>query len=284
MPLDQPLLEEDNEKEMSFLEHLEELRWHLIRSVIALMVFTIGAFIYIKEIYATVILGPSKPSFWTYRMLCKLAAWANQPGLCVDKIDFTLQSREMSGQFTMAMLSAFIVGLLFTFPYIFWEIWRFVSPGLREGERKAARGAVFYVSLLFFSGVLFGYYIVSPLAINFLANFKLDSAITNEFDITSYIEVLSMLTLATGVTFQLPIVVFMLSKVGIVTPAFMKKYRKHGYLIIVVIAGIITPSPDVYSQVLVSIPLIILYEISIGVSRRVEQVRIKAQLEFDEGI
>jgi sec-independent protein translocase protein TatC len=278
MPLDQPSLEEYNEsgeKEMSFLEHLEELRWHILRSGAAIIVFTVIAFIFINDIFKIVIMGPSRPEFWTFRMMCKLSEMVGYADLCVSKIDFTLQSREMAGQFTMAMLSSFIIGLVFTFPYLFWEVWRFISPGLKKSEIRAARGAVFYVTFLFFTGVLFGYYIVSPLAINFLANYKLDDSIANQFDITSYISVLATLTLASGLAFQLPVVAFVLSKVGIVNPKFMREYRKHAYILILVLSGIITPSPDIISQVLVSIPLIILYELSIGVSARVEKARLK---------
>ena len=187
----------------------------------------------------------------------------------------------MAGQFMMAMMSSFIVGLIFTFPYLFWEVWRFVSPGLKKSEKKAARGAVFFVSVLFFLGILFGYYIVAPLAINFLANFKLDASISNQFDITSYISVLATLTLACGLAFQLPVIAFVLSKVGIINPSFMKEYRKHAYVLILVLAAIITPSPDIISQVLVSIPLFILYELSIGVSARVEKSRKEDEMATD---
>jgi sec-independent protein translocase protein TatC len=283
MPLDQ--IEENNpheeEKEMSFLEHLEELRWHLLRSGGAIVVFTILAFIFKEEIYHHVILGPTRPSFWTYRMMCRLGELTGYQDLCVTKIDMILISIGVANQFTMAMLFAFIAGLVFTFPYLFWEIWRFISPGLKRSEKRAARGAVFYVSLLFFSGVLFGYFVVAPLAINFLANFKLDESIKNQFDISSYISVLATLTLACGLAFQLPVVVFVLSKVGIITPSFMKTYRKHAYILILVLSGIITPSPDIISQVLVTIPLVLLYELSIGVSRRIEKLRLQDELETD---
>ena len=274
MPLDQPL-DSDNDEgaEMSFLSHLEELRWHIVRAVGAILVFTVVAFVYVEEIYNLVILGPSKPSFWTYRMLCKVANFTGADGLCIEKLDFDLQSRDVGGQFSMAMVSSLIVGLLFAFPYAFWEIWRFVKPGLKASERKGARGAVFYVTFLFFSGVLFGYYIVSPLAINFLANFKLDASIKNQFDITSYIGLISMLTLACGLTFQLPVVAFVLSKVGVLNPRFMREYRRHAFVVILILAAIITPSPDVLSQVLVATPLTLLYEISILVSAWVERTK-----------
>jgi sec-independent protein translocase protein TatC len=275
MPLDQ---EPEEGKEMSFIDHLEELRWNIIRAVGSILIFTVLAFIFIEKIYDKIILAPSRPDFWTYRMSCKLAAFTHADGLCIDKLDFELQSREMAGQFSMAMLSSLIIGLLFAFPYAFWEIWRFIKPGLKVSERKAARGAVFYVTFLFMSGVLFGYYIVSPLAINFLANFQLDSRIKNQFDITSYVGLLSILTLACGLTFQLPIVAFVLSKVGFLNPKLMRDFRRHAYVVILIVAAVITPSPDVLSQVLVALPLWLLYEISIWVSAWVEREKRKEAL------
>jgi sec-independent protein translocase protein TatC len=272
MPLDQPFEDEVADgTEMSFLDHLEELRWHIVRAVGSILLFTIIAFIFIEEIYDKIILAPSRPDFWTYRMLCKIASFTGADGLCINVLDFDLQSREMAGQFTMAMLSSLIIGLLFAFPYAFWEIWRFIKPGLRNYERKVSRGAVFYVTFLFLSGVLFGYYVVSPLAINFLANFQLDPSIKNQFDITSYVGLLAVLTLACGLTFQLPVVAFVLSKVGVLNPRFMREYRRHAYVVILILAAIITPSPDVLSQVLVAMPLSFLYEVSIWVSGWVER-------------
>jgi len=272
MPIDQHFEENTGESaEMSFLSHLEELRWHIIRAVGAIVTFTIVAFVFIEDIYKGIILGPSQSTFWTYRMLCKIGKLTGASGLCIEKLDFELQSREVGGQFSMAMVSSLIIGLLFAFPYAFWEIWRFVKPGLKPSERKGARGAVFYVTFLFLSGVLFGYYIVAPLAINFLANFKLDPTIKNQFDITSYIGLIAMLTLACGLTFQLPVVAFVLSKVGVLNPRFMRQYRRHAFVVILILAAVITPSPDVLSQVLVATPLTLLYEISIWVSGWVER-------------
>jgi sec-independent protein translocase protein TatC len=284
MPLDQPALDEHHdseEKEMTFLEHLEELRWHILRSAAALIVFTILAFAFKEKIYHNIILGPSRPDFWTFKMLCKLADATGYEDLCVKKLDFIIQSIGIGDQFMMAMVSSFVIGLVFTFPYLFWEVWRFVSPGLKKSERNAARGGVFYVSLLFFSGVLFGYYVVSPLAINFLANFKLDESIINQFSVDSYISILATLTLACGLAFQLPVVAFVLSKIGILNPRFMKEYRKHAYVLILILSGIITPSPDIISQVLVTIPLVMLYELSIGVSARVEKARNADEMATD---
>ncbi len=282
MPLDQTPYydydddgkEEETGKEMSFLDHLEELRWHLIRAAVAIVFFMIFAFIYIEEIYETVILGPSKVDFWTYRMMCKLGTAVGAPGLCVDKLQFSLMSREVSGQFIMAFTSAAIIGLVFAFPYVFWEIWRFVKPGLKPKESKSARGAVFYVTFLFFSGVLFGYFIVSPLAINFLVNFQISKSIENQFDIGSYISLLATLTLACGVAFQLPVAIFVLTKIGVIGPQFMRTYRKHAVVVILIVSAVITPSPDVTSQLLVAFPLYILYEVSIIISAREEKRRL----------
>ncbi|GAB3897379.1 twin-arginine translocase subunit TatC [Spirosoma agri] len=282
MPLDQLTDEEiDTEgKEMSFLDHLEELRWHIIRAVGSIFLFAIIAFIYIEEIFDKVILAPKHPDFWTYRMMCKLSQLTGYSDLCVDKLNFTLQALGMSDPFTMAMTSSLVIGLCFAFPYTFWEVWRFIKPGLRQEEKQAARGAVFYVSMLFLLGLLFGYYIVSPLAINFLANYQITPEIKNQFDITSYIGILVTLSLGCALIFQMPIVAYVLSKVGVLTPKYMREYRKHAWIVILVVAGIITPSPDIYSQVLVALPLSLLYEVSIIVSARIEKARLKAQAEL----
>jgi sec-independent protein translocase protein TatC len=282
MPLDQLTDEEiDQEgKEMSFLDHLEELRWHIIRAVGSIFLFAIIAFIFIEDIFRVVVMGPKNPNFWTYRMMCKLADATGYADLCVTKLNFELQSLGVSDQFTMAMTSSAIIGLCFAFPYAFWEVWRFIKPGLRNVEKQAARGAVFFVSLLFLMGLLFGYYIVSPLAINFLANFQITPEIKNQFDITSYIGILVTLSLGCALIFQMPMVAYVLSKVGVLTPKFMREYRKHAWIVILVVAGIITPSPDIYSQVLVALPLTLLYEVSILVSARIERARLKAQREL----
>lgn len=277
MPLDQLTDEEiDAEgKEMSFLDHLEELRWHIIRAAGAILVFTVLAFVFIDDIFEYVLLGPAKTNFWTYRQMCRLADATGYADLCVKKLDFKLQALGLSDQFTMSLTSSFFIGLCFAFPYAFWEVWRFIKPGLRPVERQAARGGVFFVSLLFTMGLSFGYFIVSPLAINFLVNYTLSSRIENNIDITSYISVIVTLGLGCALIFQMPIVAFVLSKVGVVTPKFMREYRKHAWIVILVVAGIITPSPDIYSQVLVALPLALLYEVSIIVSGRVERARLR---------
>ena len=253
------------EKEMSFLEHLEEFRWHLIRALLSIVVFTVAAFLSKKIIFSVIILGPSRPDFWTYEMLCKLGDLLNSDAFCISELPFIIQSRKITGQFTMHITSSIVVGLICAFPYAFWELWRFISPGLYANEKQIARGATFFVSLLFISGILFGYFVISPISINFLSNYQLDESILNEFDIISYVSTLSMIVLACGIMFQLPIVVYFLSKAGFVTPKLMRQYRKHSIVVILVISAILTP-PDVISQILISLPLILLYQASIGIS------------------
>jgi sec-independent protein translocase protein TatC len=265
--------------EMTFIEHLEELRWHLLRSVAAILVFMIAAWFFMPWIFKNIILGPAQPEFWTYRMLCKLGTSVGIESLCVNELNFTLMSREVSGQFMMQLTASAIFGLLIAFPYVFWEIWRFIKPGLKMTEKRASRGSVFFVTLLFSLGTLFGYYVVAPFAINFLVNFQIDESIVNQFDIQSYISTLATLTLACGVTFQLPMAMFVLAKVGIVTAAFLREYRKHSIVVILIVAAIITPSPDMISQVLVAIPLYVLYEVSIIVAQRVEKRQLKEEQE-----
>ncbi|MCR9063876.1 MAG: twin-arginine translocase subunit TatC [Cytophagales bacterium] len=267
--------------EMTFIEHLEELRWHLIRSVAAILVFMILAWFSMGWIFKNIILGPSETTFWTYRMMCKIGMATGWEGLCVDKMNFSLMSRQVSGQFMMQLTASAIGGLIIAFPYVFWEIWRFIKPGLKITEKKASRGAVFYVTLLFLLGISFGYFIVAPFAINFLVNFQIDPSIENQFDIQSYLGVLSTLTLACGVTFQMPMAIFVLTKVGVVTPEFLQTYRKHAIVVLLIVAAVITPSPDMISQILVAIPLYFLYEISIIVSRR-EMKRKRRQEALDD--
>ncbi|HEY9045729.1 MAG TPA: twin-arginine translocase subunit TatC [Ohtaekwangia sp.] len=277
MPLDQDTIEEESgEKEMSFLDHLEELRWHVIRSMVAIVVFTIFAFIEVKWVFNSVILAPAKADFWTWRMLCKIGHAFNAPDLCIDDIPLVLQSRFMTGQFTITIIAAFVLGLVFAFPYVVWELWRFIRPGLRISERKNSRGVVGAVSSLFLAGISFGYYIIAPLMVYIMVNYKISDMIKNEFDITSYVTTVLTLVLGSGLLFQLPVVIFFLSKVGLVTPAFLRRYRKHSVIVILIVAAIITP-PDPLSQTLISIPLYLLFEISILISARVEKQRLREE-------
>lgn len=267
---------------MTFLEHLEELRWHLIRSIAAILIFMIVAWFLQGWVYENIILGPSKEDFWTYRKMCEVGRIFHIDSLCDWKLKFALQNREISGQFMLAIMSSAIIGLLIAFPYVIWEIWRFIKPGLRMAEKRAARGAVFIISLLFFSGVLFGYYVVTPFAVHFLVDFKVAESIENIYDIKNYLSILTTLTLACGLMFQLPVVIMVLTKIGIVTPDFLKEYRRHAFVVILIVAAVITPSPDMISQILVAIPLYFLFEVSILVSNRIHKTNLK-QLE-DEHI
>lgn len=272
---------QDEEEGMSFLDHLEALRWHLFRAVSAVLIFTVAAFIAKDFVFGVLILGPSKVDFWTYRMLCDLGNYVGIPALCINDLPFTIQSRQMTGQFSMHMTSSLVVGLIAAFPYLFYEVWRFISPGLYTKERNAARGAVFFVSFLFLSGALFGYYVLTPMSINFLANYQLDPSIANEFDITSYVSTLSMLVLASAIMFQLPVVVYFLSMSGLVTSKMLKSYRKHSVVVILVLSAVITP-PDVISQLLIAMPILVLYELGILIAKRLEKQRAVKQAEFEQ--
>jgi sec-independent protein translocase protein TatC len=275
MPLDQEPIEE---KEMSFLDHLEELRWHLIRSLIAVIVFTIVAFVSARWVFENVVFAPARPDFPTFKALCKLGDALGYEGLCITDIPFKVQSRNMTGQFTMHIMASFIIGLMIAFPYVCWEIWRFVKPGLQIKERKYSRGAVAAVSVLFFSGVMFGFYVIAPWMVYFLANYSISDMVVNEFDITSYVSTVVLLVFGSGLLFQLPVVIYFLTKVGIVTPEFLRKYRKHSIIVILIVAAIVTP-PDTMSQMIISIPLYLLFEISILISAGVARRQRKEEAE-----
>jgi len=267
-----------DEKEMTFLDHLEELRWHLIRAVSSIVVFSIAVFLAKDFVWHHIILAPSRLDFWTYQIMCKIGEMINSSTLCINELPFIIQNRKMTGQFTMHITSSFLIGLLVAFPYVFWEIWRFVKPGLRINERNNSRGAVFFVSLLFTLGVLFGYYIISPLSVNFLSHYSVDASIKNEFELSNYVSTISMIVLASAVLFQLPMVVYFLSKAGLVTPHVMKFYRRHAVIVILILGALLTP-PDPVSQILIALPLFGLYQISIFISAGVLRNKEKAELE-----
>jgi len=259
---------EGGPKEMTFLEHLEELRWHLIRSAIAILALSIIVFLAKDFVWHSVILAPTRLDFWTYEVLCIAGEWLESDGLCIQDLPFIIQNRKMTGQFTTHITSSVLIGLILSFPYVFWEIWSFVGPGLYDKERKNTRGAVFFVSFLFMLGVLFGYYIISPLSVNFLSHYKVDANILNEWELTNYISTISMIVLATAILFQLPMVVYVLTKAGLVTPQVMKKYRRHAIIGILILGALLTP-PDPISQILIAIPLFGLYQVSIFISAAV---------------
>jgi len=257
----------ENTNEMSFLGHLEELRWHLIRSTLAILIFASLAFIAKDFIFDTLIFGPKKIDFPTYQWFCSISqAFGQGDSFCITEMPFRIQSRTVAGQFSAHLWTSILAGFIVAFPYIIYEFWRFVSPGLHVNERKHARGFIFIASLLFFIGVLFGYYMVTPLSINFLGNYTVSGEVFNDFDLSSYIGLLRTSVLASGLIFELPIIIYFLTKVGVVTPTFLSKNRKFALIIVLSLSAIITP-PDIVSQIIVSIPLLILYELSIFISK-----------------
>ena len=259
-----------NEKEMSFLDHLEELRWHIIRAVAAVFVIGIAIFVLRNPVF-DIILGPSKADFPTYKFLCSLSEIT-----CMTPANFQLLPREMGEQFFTHIKMSIWIGFIISFPYVFWEFWRFIKPGLYKHEQKAARGIVAACSFLFICGVLFGYFIISPFAITFLMGYQVSPDVTTAPTLASYINYMTMLTIPTGIIFLLPIVVYFLAKVGLISSAFMKKYRKHAFVIVFILAAVITP-PDVLTQVLIGIPIYILYEFSIHLAKRIEKQRAKEE-------
>ncbi|MEO2059103.1 MAG: twin-arginine translocase subunit TatC [Mesonia sp.] len=268
-----------NPNEMSFLDHLEELRWHLIRATLAVVVAGIFAFIAKEFIFDIVLLGPKQPDFITYQILCDVAKSVGlDESFCYTEIPFSIQNRTMSGQFSIHMWTAITAGFIIAFPYILYEFWRFIAPALHENERKASRGFIIIASLLFFIGVLFGYYVISPLSINFLGSYQVSEEVVNEIDLSSYMGLIRASALASGIVFELPIIIFLLTKIGLVTPQILKQYRKFALVGILIVSAIITP-PDIASQIVVAIPVLILYEISIFISRMVLKKERKEKIE-----
>jgi sec-independent protein translocase protein TatC len=271
--------EQKGEKEMSFLQHLEELRWHIIRSVIAIVILMIIAFCFKNIIFDKIILGPKNPDFITNRLFCQLGERLNAPALCINTKPLNLISIKMAGQLTTHITVSLVVGLILAFPVVLWEFWKFFKPALHANEAKYAKGAVFAASMLFFVGVLFGFFLLAPLSIHFLNTYVVSDDVVNQINIRSYIGTITSLCLATGCVFELPIIAFFLTKIGLITPTFMRKYRKHAIVVIFILAAIITP-PDVFSQTLVAIPLLILYEVSILISARVMKQKEKDRTDF----
>ncbi len=265
-------LKEKREKqktgEMSFLEHLEELRWHIIRSFAAVVILAILAFIFKDFIFEEIIMKPKTPGFFTNRLFAKMSDLLGSEALEINRKELQLINITMSGQFSMSMWVSLVAGLILGAPVLFLEFWKFVKPALYDKEKRVASKAVIYTTLLFTMGILFGYYLILPLSIEFFSSYSISGEVTNQININSYISMVSSIILASGLIFLLPVLTYSLSKVGIISPEFMKTYRRHAYILLLLLSAIITP-PDVFSQILVAIPLIILYEASIFISRRV---------------
>ena len=266
------------QEDMSFLDHVEELRWHLVRSSIAVLLLAIVAFLFKGIIFDKILFAPKNADFATYQFFCKVSKIFGAEGLCIEDMPFTFQSLAMAEQFSLHIWTSITVGFIIAFPFIIWEFWKFISPGLYEKERKGARSFIVISSFLFFVGVFFGYYVVTPLSVNFLGNYSISDTVEINIQIGSYVSLVRSSVLASGLIFELPIIMFFLTKMGLVTPEFLKKYRKHALVLVLVLAAIITP-PDIISQVIVAIPILILYEVSIYISKVVIKKELKREQE-----
>tara|TARA_R110001632_G_scaffold28927_2_gene77021 strand:- start:43637 stop:44449 length:813 start_codon:yes stop_codon:yes gene_type:complete len=257
------------EKEMSFLAHLEELRWHLVRSIAAIFIIAIGLFSIQEYVYNEFLLAHINPDFITYRLFCDFFTFIGMDSnFCALDYPETLQVLKPTQQLMNSLWSSFILGAIVAFPYILWEFWRFISPGLEVNEIKKSKGFIFTASMLFFIGVLFSFYVIAPISVNFLYTYQISDKLVNQFTMESHIGLITNMLLGVSIMFELPVIVYFLTKIGLITPEFLKRYRKHALVIVLIVAAIITP-PDVASQVIVAIPVLILYEISIKVSQRV---------------
>ena len=252
--------------EMSFLEHLEELRWVLVRCSAAILIMAIFSYFFADWIFTDLIFGPTNPNFITYRFFCEASHYLGfADSICVTELNFIIQNTQMEGQVNIFVWICITTGFILAFPYILWEFWRFISPALYEKEQKGARVFIFAASLLFFLGVLFGYYVIVPMSVNFLATFSISTVVKNQFSIDSYVSMVKTAVIASGLYFELPIIIYFLTKLGLVGPEFLRKYRKYGVVIILIIAAIVTP-PDVISQITVAVPMLLIYEMSIWIS------------------
>jgi sec-independent protein translocase protein TatC len=270
--------------EMSFMDHLEVLRWHLFRSAIVLIIVAIFVFVYVDWIFDNIIFAPANKNFVSYTALCHLSHYLHiGDSLCMPPIDIQLQGNTVSGPFMSAISISFIGAIVIAFPYLVWELWRFVKPALSSKEIKYATGSIGWVSLCFFTGAAFGYFLLAPFTFNFLANFQLGHLGVYKYmpTLDDYIDTLTSLILGCGLAFELPVLAYVLSKLGLITPKFLKNYRKYAYVVILIVAAVITPSPDWTSQTIVAVPLIILYEISILISKKVDNKRKKEEEQWD---
>ena len=252
--------------EMSFLDHLEDLRWLLVRSTLAIIVMSTLVYFVSDYIFDTIIFGPANPNFVTYRFFCDVSNYLNfAENICITELPFTIQNTSMEGQVNVFVWTCITAGFILSFPFILWELWKFISPALYQNERKNAKLFISVASLLFFLGVLFGYYVIVPMSINFVATFKVSDIVKNEFNLESYIGMIKTAVIAAGLFFELPIIIYFLTKLGLVTPTFLRNSRKYAIVILLILAAIVTP-PDVISQISVAIPMLLIYEASIFIS------------------
>lgn len=273
--------EKEGGGDMSFIDHLEELRWHILRSVIAILTGAVVVFIFIRNIVDDILFAPTDKNFISYKWFCDLSHWVGLgDGLCLNGVDAKFQSNTMTGQFISSFTIAFMGGLIVAFPYVFWEFWKFVKPALSVKERKRTRGIVFWVSLLFFAGVFFGYFVLTPFMINFYFNYTLSDKVVVFPNFSDYLENLVYTTVGIGVLFQMPLLIMVLAKVGIVTAKFLRKYRRHALVVILLAAAIITPTTDPFSLGIVTIPLYLLYEAGISIAARINRRQEKQAKEW----
>jgi len=266
---------------MSFIDHLEDLRWHVIRSVLAVVVGAVIVLIYANQIVDSVLLAPTRADFISSRWLCSLGHNIGiGDTLCFKAVNAQFLENKMTGQFISYFTLGFIGGFIIAFPYIFWEFWKFVKPALSQKELKKTRGVIFWVSLLFFTGVAFGYFILTPFMVNFYFNFKMSPQIVIMPSFSDYMENLIYTTVGIGILFQMPLLVMVLTRIGIVTARFLRKYRRHAFVIIIIAAAIITPSTDPFSLAIVTIPLYLLYEASIVIASRINKRQEKEKKEW----
>ena len=257
----------EKQKDMSFLGHLEELRWHLVRSAAAIFIIGILLFIFQKEVYEHFLLAHRKSDFVTYQIFCDFfGLFGFDSTFCNVAFSDNLISLKPTQQLMNAIWSSFILGIILSFPYLLWEIWRFISPGLTKNEIKSSKGFIFIASFLFFCGIAFSFFVIAPISIHFLYNYQISELIQNNFTLDSHIGLVTNMLLGVSILFELPVLIYFLTKIGLVTPDFLRKYRKHSLVVVLILAAIITP-PDIASQVIVAIPILILYEISIKVSK-----------------
>lgn len=269
----------EDKAEMSFFDHLEELRWHLVRSAIAIVIVSILGFVFTDWILTKVIFGPTQKDFPTYHWMCQLSHLLNMGDkLCMVPPVIQFQNTQMAGQITLQFKLAFILGLIGAFPYIVYEFWRFIRPALKDQEAKGSKGIIFWITLQFLLGILFSYFLIAPFMINFLASYQISDVIKNDFFIDDYFGLMSQIILGMGCLFEMPILVFFLTKLGLLTPDFMRTYRRHAIVVILILAAIITP-PDVLDQLLVFVPLYLLYEVSILISARAYRAKEKKEKE-----
>lgn len=274
---------ENGQAEMSFMDHLEALRWHIVRALIVWLIVTVAVFINIDWVFDHVIYAPANSNFITYSALCSFGHWLHiGEALCMPPISIPLQGNTISGPFMSALSISMISGIIIAFPYLFWELWKFIKPALSPKEIKYSRGSLFWVSLCFFTGAAFGYFLLAPFTFNFLANFTLGSAGAYKYmpTLDDYIDTLNQIVLGCGIAFELPVLAYVLAKIGLITGSFLKTYRKYALVVILILAAVITPSPDWTSQIIVAIPLLLLYELSVIIASRVDKEQSKRSKEW----